>query len=489
MPDAASPASGHAFLCYVREDGEAVDHIEAMFAEAGVPVWRDVRDLWGGDDWKLHIRRAITEGALAFVAVFSKNAQSKRKTFQREELLLAIDELRQRPPDRAWLIPVRLDECSIPDYDIGPGRTLNDLQAVDLFPNRKRGMVRLVTSVLRLLSTDCPVPPVDTGSVVGELETLLPQPESRIKLEKLVLDEAERTSTRLSDQRTFPLDHPSVRSDVPGLRFLLQQAEAYRKAVSGFVDVVSTLATWTSDPQYPILRRALERIAGRYRVAMSGKSVLLELTRYPVLLCVWASGLAAVHRENYGALKAALVDAQFREKDTAQPMLGAIGRMEERLADQAFLGGLAAEAQQGSELTDEQLTSLQSGRRLFSTPMSNHLYSYLRGRLARLIPDDADYAEAFDRLEVFSGAMATDLRANPPASGVYVPLPLYWRFLTYPNYLDPIEARMLRELASAGSAWPPLRGGLFGGSEQRATEAFEAFVGYATEVRETTPLG
>jgi hypothetical protein len=44
---------------------------------------------------------------------------------QNEELILAIEQLRQRPPEEPWLIPVRFDACQIPDRDIGAGRTLN----------------------------------------------------------------------------------------------------------------------------------------------------------------------------------------------------------------------------------------------------------------------------------------------------------------------------------------------------------------------------
>jgi hypothetical protein len=52
-----------------------------------------------------------------------------------EELVLAIEQLRQRPVDRSWFIPIRLDDCEVPDRTIGGGERLNDLQWVDLFPD------------------------------------------------------------------------------------------------------------------------------------------------------------------------------------------------------------------------------------------------------------------------------------------------------------------------------------------------------------------
>ena len=49
-----------------------------------------------------------------------------------EELTLAIEELRQRPTDRIWFIPVKLNECEIPGREISSNEILCDLQHVNL---------------------------------------------------------------------------------------------------------------------------------------------------------------------------------------------------------------------------------------------------------------------------------------------------------------------------------------------------------------------
>ena len=100
----------------------------------------------------MKIRRAITDDALAFIACFSSRSVARRKSYQNEELLLAIEQLRLRRPDGIWLIPVRLDDCDIPDLDLGGGRTLGSIQRVDLFGDKRDiGIVRLVTAVLGIL--------------------------------------------------------------------------------------------------------------------------------------------------------------------------------------------------------------------------------------------------------------------------------------------------------------------------------------------------
>ncbi len=144
---------GHAFLCYVHEDAAQVDLLQRDLEAAGISVWRDTADLWPGEDWRLKIRRAITDNALVFIACFSLQSTSRIKSHHYEELTLAVDQLRMRRPDVPWLIPVRLDECEVPDIDVGGGRTLGSLQPADLFGDqRDAAIARVVTVVRRLLA-------------------------------------------------------------------------------------------------------------------------------------------------------------------------------------------------------------------------------------------------------------------------------------------------------------------------------------------------
>jgi TIR domain len=110
--------TGHAFISYVRGDSSRVDQLHRALEDAGIPVWLDTTSLWPGEDWRAKIRRAITDDALAFVVCFSRHSLGRDKSYQNEELVLAIDQLRLRRPDVPWLIPVRFDECAIPDTDL-----------------------------------------------------------------------------------------------------------------------------------------------------------------------------------------------------------------------------------------------------------------------------------------------------------------------------------------------------------------------------------
>lgn len=137
-----------------------MDVLQGMLEAAGIPVWRDTAKLWPGEDWRARIRDAITRDALAFIACFSSHSAARQKSYMNEELVLAIEELRLRWPDVPWLMPVRFDDCDVPDLDLGAGRRLTSIQRIDLFgAGRDLAVGRLVEAVRRLLWP--PAPPVE----------------------------------------------------------------------------------------------------------------------------------------------------------------------------------------------------------------------------------------------------------------------------------------------------------------------------------------
>jgi TIR domain len=131
--DRRREVAGHAFISYVREDADRVDKLQRILTRAGIPVWRDTVGLLPGQDWRAEIRRAITNNAFVFIACFSRNSIAREVSYQNKELILAVDHLLSRRPDAPWLIPVRFDDCDIPDLELGGSRTLRSIQCADLF--------------------------------------------------------------------------------------------------------------------------------------------------------------------------------------------------------------------------------------------------------------------------------------------------------------------------------------------------------------------
>lgn len=134
------------FISYVRENSEDVQRLARELRAYGIKVWLDKNDIKPGFRWKDAIREAISQGDF-FIACFSVEYSERSKTYMHEELTLAVEELRQRPTDRAWFIPVLLSDTDIPNRSIGAGETLRDIQWVELYRNWNDGIKRILSVI------------------------------------------------------------------------------------------------------------------------------------------------------------------------------------------------------------------------------------------------------------------------------------------------------------------------------------------------------
>lgn len=156
------PAAGKVFVSYIREDRELVDTICRIFDENNVPYWIDRAELTGGDRWKRNIRDAIRRGAY-FLSVNTPTSARKPRSGAREELLIAVEELRLRSIEKRWFIPLRFDSCDMPDNDIGGGETLASFQWIDV---ERLGWVKSMEQLLKACGV--PEPRIGTGAPLGE---------------------------------------------------------------------------------------------------------------------------------------------------------------------------------------------------------------------------------------------------------------------------------------------------------------------------------
>lgn len=487
LPAMVSSGGGHAFISYVREDAEHVDAIERVLAAAGVLVWRDTENLWPGEDWKTKIREAITNDALAFIACFSSRSVAKQRSYQNEELLLAVEQFRQRQPNQPWLIPVRLDQCEMPAFDLGAGRTLDSLQRVDVFgEGREVGLSRLVATVLRILASQASA---DVGSVIAEtsvafLKTSLLDPTKQIAVEDFVMGRANTVTERLTDEAEFPKTFPDSTDWIEVIRQGVATCSRYWQTLAPLVDALVVGSAWGLAEHQRIWTLAVERVVNT-APARSGNTFLLALRHFPVLPLLYASGMAALHRGNFGALRAVAVDARFREQYGTLPLIGAAHVWRPFENGEVLANAVALDAS-GENLTAETIEALRTGRRgKLHTPVSDYLFQRLRKHLLPVIADDQDYVETFDRLEMLLAAMAIDLQAQTgPEDNAYPDGPWYGAYTWRSRYARPSpETKLQAEVEAQGADWPPVRAGLFGGDVARALEAMRGMVAGSAEAR------
>lgn len=137
-------AENRIFLAHASEDKPQVRELYDQLKTKGFSPWLDEIDLLGGQEWDVEISNAIRHATI-FLACLSKRAVGKRGYIQ-TELRYALSAFAERPAGSIYLIPVRLDECEVPDLrrqDIGI--SLRGLQWVDLFGNG--GFEKLVGAI------------------------------------------------------------------------------------------------------------------------------------------------------------------------------------------------------------------------------------------------------------------------------------------------------------------------------------------------------
>jgi hypothetical protein len=138
----ATGSQPHVFLSHVREDAARVERLASDLGARGVETWIDRHKIRPGERWERAIEAAIRAGAF-FVACFSRAYAAKGSSYMNEELHLAAREVRRKPLDRSWFLPVRLDDCPIPDWPIGPELSVRSFQWLDMFPDWTRSIERL----------------------------------------------------------------------------------------------------------------------------------------------------------------------------------------------------------------------------------------------------------------------------------------------------------------------------------------------------------
>lgn len=112
------------FISYARVDAEPVADIHRRLKAAGYEPWIDSEDLLPGVKWKDAIIKAVREADLFLLCISSRS--SNRQGFIQREIKIAFDQLEEKTSDHIYFIPVRLEECELPER-------VEDFQCVNWF--------------------------------------------------------------------------------------------------------------------------------------------------------------------------------------------------------------------------------------------------------------------------------------------------------------------------------------------------------------------
>jgi len=102
------------FISYARSDYGVAKEIYCFLQENGFNPWMDKFDLLPGQKWEFEIRKNI-KASDYFIACLSEKSVAKTGHVQ-IELKQAISAHDRRPQGKIYLIPVRIDNCEIPEF-------------------------------------------------------------------------------------------------------------------------------------------------------------------------------------------------------------------------------------------------------------------------------------------------------------------------------------------------------------------------------------
>jgi hypothetical protein len=122
------------FISYATEDRERILKLYESLEKDGFHPWMDVKELLAGQNWDLEINKAIKTSDVIMLCL--TNVSVAKRGYIRREINKAIDLAQQQLDDDIFVIPARLDECTVPE-------SLSKWQYVDLFmENGYQGLLK-----------------------------------------------------------------------------------------------------------------------------------------------------------------------------------------------------------------------------------------------------------------------------------------------------------------------------------------------------------
>jgi len=124
------------FLCHSSADKKQVRQLHERLAKDGFAPWLDEEDLLPGQNWDMEIKKAVRSSDVVLVCLSASSVT--KQGFVQKEIKTALDAADEKPDGLVYIIPLRLQECSVPER-------LKKWHWVDFFA--QNGYARLLQSL------------------------------------------------------------------------------------------------------------------------------------------------------------------------------------------------------------------------------------------------------------------------------------------------------------------------------------------------------
>ncbi len=297
--------------------------------------------------------------------------------------------------------------------------------------------------------------PVAPRVAVARLKRYLSDASQQINLHDLLVSETERVFKAVRSDRYSPNFNVSYQD-------LRDRLAWYESDLSVLLPLMICGGYWADPNQAPYFLQCIKRLADRATSGV-GRAATVELQAYPALVLFYGAGTACLTRGNYSFLSG-MFHLKVRDWNGDEvPIVKALNTLRVmHLDDQRKLPGYEN----------------------CCAPLSDHLFSVMRGFLREFIPDDLAYDEAFDWFEYLLGLIHCDQTTSDQdlsalkAKGEWEIRAPWGRFVWKGLHADVATVRQKADLRK-GQPVPPHIGALLGhgffGSEERYVDLKRGF--------------
>lgn len=282
-------------------------------------------------------------------------------------------------------------------------------------------------------------------------------PSRRIRLHDLVVGEANRVRRAIEEEPLASYNLGFTQAELAGrLRRYEGQTEVLRT-------LLATGCYWGEAAHERHWVACLERLTNPPKVEGRHSVDWINLRRFPALLALYTGGMAAVARGRYETLAGLLVQATAIHYETGDR--------------------LPLVLKVNTSLLTEYAAEILSPGTIRQVVLPLHLWNnqQLWAPLREYVPDEDQFQACFDRFEYLVGPVTADLRVLQ-GYRPWGPLGFFaWR--RYGLGAEELINGISAEINEQGATWPPLRAGLFGGSQERLAAARQAYDALALQAR------
>jgi hypothetical protein len=101
------------FLCHSSADKPTVRDLYKRLEKCNIDPWLDEKNLLPGQNWEYEIRKAVRATDIVIVCLSSGSVN--KIGFVQKEIKFALDVADEQPEGTIFLIPLKLEECEIPE--------------------------------------------------------------------------------------------------------------------------------------------------------------------------------------------------------------------------------------------------------------------------------------------------------------------------------------------------------------------------------------